>query len=181
MNQHLFLIGYRGSGKSSVGKRLATRLARPFFDSDEWIEQRANKSIRAIFAEDGEPVFRDIEAQVLHELSQQTVPSVLSLGGGAILRATNRDVIRAAGRCVWLTATPDRLASRIASDALTSERRPSLTSANVLDEISRVLSERQPLYAAAADIQISTDEKAIESIVEEIVFWNEANSVVAKT
>jgi shikimate kinase len=104
----IFLIGYRGTGKTSVARQLADRLKFDCVDADVDIEGRAGKSIVAIFREDGEAAFRDVETVIVGELSRRR-RAVIALGGGAVLRETNRQAIRAAGPVVWLTASVDTI------------------------------------------------------------------------
>ena len=116
-------------------------------DADVEVELAAGRSIAAIFADEGEPAFRDLEAAVLADLIQRD-HIVLALGGGVVLRPSNRTLIRQAGRVVWLTATPQTIAARLAADATTSSRRPNLTAAGGLDEIRRLLDERVAVVSA---------------------------------
>jgi shikimate kinase len=125
----IFLIGYRGTGKSTVARELAAQLNYDWADADAIIEDRARKSIAAIFADDGELAFRDLEAAVVPELSRRR-RTVAALGGGAVLRDASRAAIRAAGPVVWLTASIDSILQRIAADSLTASRRPKLTGAS---------------------------------------------------
>ncbi|MEQ9408844.1 MAG: shikimate kinase [Fuerstiella sp.] len=161
------LIGYRGCGKSTVGPLLADRLGYPCVDSDDLIESRARKSIRQIFAEDGEPAFRQLEADVLAELTQRG-DLVIAAGGGAILAEANRRRLKAAGPVVWLSVHPDILAARIEGDLSSDERRPSLTGRSVQDEVAEVLETRLPLYQAAAAITVSADTDTPEELAERI-------------
>ena len=167
-SQHVYLIGYRGSGKSSVGQSLAERLQVPFVDTDDEIEKAAGRTIRDIFAADGESGFRELESQAIERLSAAEQPSVISLGGGAILREENRRRIRA-GRVIWLTADIETLVRRIGGDSQTSQRRPALSSAaSLAEEVAAVLAQRQPIYAALADLTIDTTGKTLPEIVDEI-------------
>jgi len=167
--QHrIFLIGYRGTGKSAVAGLLAARLGRDLLDADDEIERRAGKSIAAIFAKDGEPAFRELEAQVVADLCQQT-GTVVALGGGAVLRDDNRAAIRAAGPVVWLTASVDTIAARLAADDATTSRRPNLTPAGGRAEIQAVLAERTPLYRACATLVVDTEGKTVDQVVDQIV------------
>src|SRR6266446_280163 len=128
------LIGYRGTGKSEVAQQLALRLAWDWVDADVEVELKAGKSIAAIFADEGEPTFRDLEAAVLTELVQRD-RAVLALGGGIVLRTANRELLRQVGTVVWLTAEPETIARRLAADAATASRRPNLTTVGGLEEI----------------------------------------------
>ncbi len=112
----LVLIGYRGSGKSTVGKIIADRLDRPFRDTDLEIETRSGRSIATIFAEEGEPSFRDWEERTLTELAGEFPDAVLATGGGVVLREANRRRIRDFGFVAWLQAPPEELARRLETD-----------------------------------------------------------------
>src|SRR5262249_41102457 len=140
------LIGYRGSGKSAVAQSLALRLSWDWVDADVEIELRAGKSIAAIFADDGEAAFRDLESAVLAKLIQRD-QTVLALGGGAILREKNRELLleTASDHCkiVWLRASPETLWDRIQADRTTAARRPNLTAAGGVEEVRRLLTQRE--------------------------------------
>src|SRR5262245_55828499 len=123
----VILIGYRGSGKTSVGRVLGARLAWPFVDADERIVERAGMSIKEIFERHGEEYFRDLERDVVCELCTLT-DYVLALGGGAVIREENRKAIKQAGHVVvYLHSDPETLAGRIRSDPQTATTRPNLT------------------------------------------------------
>ena len=141
------LIGYRGSGKSSVGKRLADRLWQPFVDTDELVVAKAGKSIRDIFAQQGEAGFRDLESEVVAEVCK-TPEQVIALGGGAVLREENCAAIKAAGlKVIYLKCEPEELARRIAADPTTDASRPALTDlGGGIEEIRKVLAEREAIY-----------------------------------
>lgn len=143
----VILIGYRGSGKTTTGRKLADRLWLSFVDLDELIVKKAGKPIREIFADEGETHFREIESEALREALVKP-DHVIALGGGAILRAENREAIKASGRkVVYLRCDAQMLHQRIQSDAKTAETRPSLTPlAGSIEEIRQLLSEREPLY-----------------------------------
>ena len=162
------LIGYRGSGKSTVAAPLALRLGWDWVDADTVIEQHAGRTIRQIFEADGEPVFRAIERQVLENLLGRD-RLVIAAGGGAILDSTTRSLMRHAGPVVWLQANVDTLYSRIHGDAATAERRPNLTQFGAREEITRVLDARQPLYRETATIVIDSENLTIETIVNQIL------------
>jgi shikimate kinase len=166
---NLLLIGYRGTGKSTVGRLVAESLGLAFTDADAELEKRAGRSIREIFATDGEQAFRDLEAVVVAELCQRN-NMVVALGGGAVLRAENRAVIRSRGkRTVWLKAPPAVLFERIAADASTAQRRPNLTTAGGLAEVESLLAARTPYYEECADFTVDTEGKTAEQVAAEVV------------
>ncbi len=165
----LVLIGYRGTGKSTVGRILAERVGRAFLDADREIEARAGRSIRSIFTESGEQAFRDWEERTLAALTAEHPGAVLATGGGAVLREANRTKLRGFGFVVWLTAHPAELARRLEADRAGLAGRPSLTAAGTLDEIEQVLAARSPLYAGLADIAISTDGEEPRGVAEAIL------------
>ena len=167
--QSFILIGYRGTGKTTVAQKLANRLGLPAFDSDPEIERQAGKSIADIFSQDGEPAFRDWEESVIAEILAHSHPLVLATGGGAIVRASTRERLRQSGRVIWLTATPETILHRITNDAATATMRPNLTSLPMREEIVTVLERRKPFYAEAAHEIIDTDTRTVEEIVEIIL------------
>jgi shikimate kinase len=172
MPQNLFLIGYRGTGKSTVGPLVAARLGWAFVDADELTEATAGMSIKEIFAKEGETGFRNREAATLAELASRT-NHVIATGGGVILRESNRAVLRKSGFVVWLSATPEAAWERIQADAATAARRPNLTVAGGLDEVCTLLATREPLYRAAANVEIRTDGLSPEAVADAIFrAWN---------
>ena len=164
----LTLIGYRGSGKTSVAEALAQKLGLTAVDSDQIIQQRAACTIKQIFERQGETAFRNLEAEVIADILSGP-GTILSAGGGAILRENTRERMRSVGPVVWLTATPEELGRRIAADQVSSAQRPSLTDAGLLQEIESVLQQRTPIYEAASTLQIETEGKSPEEIAEEII------------
>lgn len=162
------LIGYRGTGKTTIGAALSERLNLNFVDIDPEIERNAGLSISEIFKQHGEPYFRALESSTLNTVlnSKQTV---VSPGGGAILDANNRNAMRNAGPVVWLVAPVETIVERLSSDPSTLGRRPSLTGTDVLSEITEVLAARTPLYEDAATIIVSTANRTPSAIVDEIV------------
>jgi shikimate kinase len=163
----IFLIGYRGTGKSTVARYLAERLDFDYADADEEIERRAGKSIASIFADDGEAAFRDLESGLVAELARLR-RTVVALGGGAVLREVNRNAIRAAGPVVWLTAPVEAIVARLAADPATPGRRPNLTQAGGRPEVQAVLAERTPLYRECATLVVNTDGKSCAEVADEI-------------
>jgi shikimate kinase len=162
------LIGYRGTGKSTVGPRLAARLGWTFLDADPEIERRAGQTIRDIFQHRGEAEFRRLEADFLAEALQRN-DLVLAPGGGAILNEATRERMKNAGPVVWLSAPIDVIAGRMDADATTAERRPALTALPPRAEIEELLAKRTPLYAQAASLKVETGGRSVESIVDEIL------------
>lgn len=162
------LIGYRGCGKSTVAPALAERLGWPWFDADVELERRAGRSIREIFARDGEPFFRDLEQAVLADLLARG-DVVVAAGGGAVLREANRATMRRAGPVFWLSATADVLFERIHGDPTTAARRPSLTGLDPREEILQLLSKREPLYRETATAVIDAGRRSVADIVAEIL------------
>lgn len=163
------LIGYRGSGKSSVARRLAERLGWSWCDSDALLEERAGQSIRSIFQQCGEEYFRELEAQLLCELVERTA-TVLALGGGVVLRPDNRERLRRVAT-VWLTAPAEVLWQRIQQDPSTLTRRPDLTQYGGLDEVRRLLAQRESLYRQCAHCIVDTTTMSIDETARHIARW----------
>ena len=149
------LIGYRGSGKTSVGKKLADHLWQKFVDTDEMVAKKAGKSIADIFEQDGEARFRELETEAVREAAALQ-DHVIALGGGAPLREENRRIIKEAGhRVIYLKCEPEALLRRIQNDPETPRLRPHLTAlGGGIDEISKVLAEREPIYRQMADAEL---------------------------
>ncbi|MGD9857678.1 MAG: shikimate kinase [Planctomycetaceae bacterium] len=162
------LIGYRGTGKSTVAPHLADRLGWGWVDADAAIEAAAGKSIREIFADEGESAFREREREIM-QLLLQTGNVVIAAGGGAIVNEQTRHDVRAAGPVVWLKASAETIVSRMETDAMTAQRRPNLTAIGGRREVDRLLAVREPLYRQCADVIVDTDGRDARSIVEEII------------
>jgi len=163
------LIGYRGTGKSTVAAALAQRLGCPWWDADIELERVVGMSIAELIRGAGEPTFRDQESVVLETLLAKP-DGVLATGGGVILRAGNRERLRELGGCVvWLTAPGPVLRRRLAADPTTASRRPGLTGADPLAEIDAALSTREPLYRECAGVVIDTAQASPEEVIEAIL------------
>jgi shikimate kinase len=162
----IFLIGYRCTGKTTVARLLAEKLGWDWVDADIVLEARYGKSIRQIFAEEGEIGFRNKEEQIFAELCQLQ-RCVVATGGGVILRDVNRQRMRSAGKVVWLTADAHSIWERLQADPATAEKRPPLTVGG-LAEIEELLKIREPLYRACADFTISTAGQSTEEIAQQI-------------
>lgn len=165
------LVGYRGSGKSSVAARLAARLDCPWADADEALERELDTTIAALINERGEPFFRDREAALLERLLAEEA-GVLATGGGVVLRPANRVLIRTHGQpVVWLRAPTHVLCERLANDPLTPLRRPALAGGDVLDEVFAAVATREPLYREVADAVIDVSVDSPERIAARISEW----------
>ena len=162
---NIVLVGYRGTGKSTVGRLLAARLGRDLVSTDAEIVKRAQRTIPEIVAQEGWEYFRDLESSICRELAGRD-QLVIDTGGGAILRAQNVEALKKNSTVVWLTASVETIAKRIGGD----RQRPSLTGTNsFVDEIQDVLRERTPKYQAAADHSIATDNQSINQLVETLL------------
>jgi shikimate kinase len=162
---NIVLIGYRGTGKSTVGRLLAARLGRDLVSTDAEIVKRAQRTIPEIVAQEGWENFRDLESDICRELASRD-QLVIDTGGGAILRAQNVEALKKNSTVFWLTASVETIAKRIGGD----NQRPSLTGTkSFVDEIQGVLRERTPKYQAAADYVIATDDQSINQLVETLL------------
>lgn len=167
---NVVLIGYRGSGKSAVGRTLARRLGKIFIDTDAMVQERTGHSIRHIFEQKGEHAFREYESRAIQGACQNE-NAVISVGGGAVLDPANASVLKNAGRVFWLRASPEVLFRRIQTDKASDLQRPPLTPTGGLEEVAHVLSLRAPMYESLADHVIDTDQLDPEQAVERIIQW----------
>ena len=146
----LFLVGARASGKTTIGKALAKKLALPFADTDQYLLGKAGRTVNQIVAEEGWPGFRARESAALRQVvDAHAAGCVVSTGGGMVLAEENRELMRQCGMVVFLDAPVQVLAERLARNPLSSQR-PSLTGKGLIEEISQVLDDRRPLYEASA-------------------------------
>ena len=165
---NIVLIGYRGAGKSSVGRGLAARLGKLFVDTDTIVQERAGRSIRQIFEEQGEHVFREHEARALQAACLHE-NAVISVGGGAVMNPDNAARLKQAGRVVWLRAPAPILWRRICGDEASARQRPRLTPKGGLEEIVHKLADREPVYESLADQIIDTDRVTVDEAVSTII------------
>lgn len=162
---NIVLIGYRGTGKSTVGRLLAARLGREFVSTDAEIVKRTNRTIPEIVAQEGWEYFRNLESDICRELADRD-KLVIDTGGGAILRTQNVEALKEKGIIFWLTASVETITKRIGG----GNQRPSLTGTkSFVDEIQEVLRERTPNYQAAADHTIATDNRSINQLVDTLL------------
>jgi len=167
---NLYLIGYRGSGKTTVAPLVAKQLGWTVFDTDDHVESESGISIARIFEEFGEPEFRRRETAAIKESCSRT-ESVVSLGGGAPIAPDNQKLISGAGKTAYLNGSLDTLWSRIAGDEKSDDQRPALTDLEGRAEVEQVLTQRAPVYEACADYTIDVDELSPQEIADAIVKW----------
>lgn len=162
--KHIFLIGFMGTGKSTISRELNYRFGKPEIDTDLWIEEQEGRSIPEIFESEGEDYFRDRETAMIDELGVLK-PSVISCGGGMALRDLNVRKMQALGKIVLLTAAPEAIYERVRS----SDNRPLLQDHMDIGYIQELMEKRMPFYERAADIQVATDNRMICDIAKEIL------------
>ncbi len=160
---NIVLIGFMGSGKTSIGKTLAAQFDKKFIDMDREIELESGRSIRDIFEEEGESYFRDLETDYLERL-QGKKNKIISTGGGVILKEENVKLLHHIGTVVFLQANVDHIIRNTSGDT----KRPLLQVENVEETIGHMLEEREPKYLKAANVIIQTSNKSIEAITNEI-------------
>jgi shikimate kinase len=164
----LILIGYRATGKTTVGRILATRLGWDFTDVDDCIESAFGGSIADIFKSEGETGFRNREASALQALRSRN-RCVISTGGGAILRLENRTLLHSLGFVAWLTSGPNTIWARLQSDPTTTARRPNLTFTGGVEEVRELMKIREPLYRETADFEVNSDDISPEAVATAIL------------
>src|SRR4051794_20015250 len=164
------LIGYRGSGKTTIGRKLADRLWQQCVDTDELVVKKAGKSIKEIFEQEGEAGFRALEAGVIRE-ALKLEDHVIALGGGALDREEIRQAVKASGhRVIYLKCDPEELLKRIQADPTTAEARPNLTSlGGGIEEIKSMLDLREPVYRSVMSGELEVTYLSPEEAVPYIV------------
>lgn len=162
---NIILIGFMGSGKTSVGKKLAESIGYDFKDTDEMIVSSEGKEIQEIFLKHGEEMFRKLESRLLLSIMDTLEMTVLSTGGGMSLRDKNVNLLRLMGQVIYLRASTSTIVDRLSDDT----SRPLLKGENQQEKVERLLEERDPIYEKAAAIIIDTDGKNIDEIVKEIL------------
>lgn len=160
---HIVLVGMMGVGKSTVGRRVAKQLNRPFVDSDEEVVARTGRPVARIFADDGEAVFRSIEAETMAELLDSPTPSVIAAAGGSVLDAGTRTRLRDAGTVVWMRAPVDVLVDRTARGS----HRPALAT-DPRATLRQMETDREALYREIADFTVDCT-APIDTVVAEII------------
>jgi shikimate kinase len=169
VERDIVLVGLPGVGKTSVGRRLAKELQRPFADADEQLELRAGRTIPQIFRDEGEDAFRRLETEVLEDLLGRPRPLVIAAGGGAVERKANQELLRKHAVVVWLRASPAFLAER------TDPAHRPLLAADPAGALARLEARRTPQYADVADLVVDIepfhgrDEKPKRAVARHII------------
>lgn len=163
--RNLVLTGFMGSGKTSVGVKLSYRLRMMVEDTDKLIERREGRSIREIFAEQGEEYFRRLETALLTELTEQKFSRIYSVGGGTPVREENRRLLRKLGKVIYLRIRPETVYDRLKGDTT----RPLLQCDDPLERIRELMESRRDAYEACADVVIDVDELEMDDILNKIV------------
>jgi shikimate kinase len=161
---HLFLVGMMGSGKSTIGRRCAAKLGRPFVDTDDLVVTLAGMPVAEIFATRGEAAFRAFEKQAVGDITASPEPHVVATGGGAVLDPDNRRRLRDAGVVVWLRASVDALSRRVGDGA----RRP-LLAGDPRAALTRLETTRAAAYEAVAHLQVDTTDRDIDAVVNAVL------------
>lgn len=165
MKHNIILIGYMGSGKSTIAKELHKKTGREVIDTDAAIVKEQGRSINEIFQTDGETAFRELETALLRRLSEKTSAYILSTGGGMPVREENRAILKNLGTVFFLKADADTIFERVKEDT----QRPLLQGTDQRARIAGMLEERTPIYEWAADYVTKTDGKTVEEVVSEIL------------
>lgn len=166
---NIILIGYRATGKTTVGRSLADRLGFSFIDVDQAIEQKEDQSIAVMVEQHGWDYFRQREKAMLLDLAGRK-NQVIATGGGAVLHQDIWPTIKQSGLVIWLHADIQTICKRLAGDAISDSQRPSLTGADIQQEVSTVLRERTPLYERGGHLTLDATD-AVEDIVTQIMTY----------
>lgn len=165
---NIVLIGYRCTGKSSVGKLLALELDRDFLDTDQLVEAFSRKSIEEIVERGGWEYFRNLEKTVIGEVSEKE-DKIIATGGGVVTDEENLQNLRKNGFLIWLKADSDIIGKRMGDDRRVGSIRPSLTGDHPEDEIRKVLRIREPYYKKAGNIEVDTNHLSETEVADEII------------
>ncbi len=163
---HIALIGLMGTGKSTVGRRLAKRINYGFFDTDDELQLSTSRSVRDIFANDGEEIFRDLEAQTLSDAYARVDPLVIAVAGGGVLRQSNRLLISHMTHRIWLTADIDLITHRVSARALSKQGHRPLIDDDPRERLTQLYSERSSVYASLATSTVDVTDLKINEVVD---------------
>jgi shikimate kinase len=169
-------VGLPGSGKSTIGRQLSRKLAIPCADSDVVIEKRLGCSVREFFEREGEEKFRDIESDVIEQLTSATVPTIVSTGGGSILRATNRAFLRERGQVIYLHSSPEEVYRRLRHD----QNRPLLQVSDPMGRLRELYLGRDPLYRQTAHRVFETGRPSVTVLVNAIVEYLQSSNALPR-
>ncbi len=178
MTSVVSLVGLPGGGKSTVGRQLARRLGARFLDADVVLEERIGMPIRAYFEQHGEAAFRDLEEQVIDELTREGgAPLVLATGGGSVLRQANRAHLHERTTVIYLRSTPEELYRRLRHDT----QRPLLQVADPLAKLRELYEQRHPLYDEVAHYRVDTGRPSVSTLVNMIMMQMDMAGLLPKT
>jgi shikimate kinase len=179
--KNIILIGYRCTGKTSVGEKLARRLELPFIDTDELIVREAGVSVNEIVRRGGWPLFRQKEQEVIEYLAS-TENSIIALGGGALEHPENRNILKKNGLFVWLTADVKTIVERMYSDQKSrGQQRPPLSDDDLEAETTAMVQKREPVYRRLADLTIDVSKKGLDAVADSICDFLEKERTCRET
>ena len=163
INDNIFFVGLMGAGKTTIGKLLAKKLKKTFYDTDHEIEKKLGVKVSVIFELEGEEGFRKRETQMIDELTSKK-DIILATGGGAVLSQDNRRLLKERGKVIYLNAKPQHLAKRMAFD----KDRPLLQQGNMLDTLNNLYKERHRLYLGVSSFVVDTGQQKTQTIINKI-------------
>lgn len=162
---NIILIGFMGSGKSTLGIRLSYRMKQPYIDTDKYIEHKTGRTISEIFETDGEPAFRLMETEALQELLSDGIRDhIIATGGGMPMDPANHGLLKQLGVVVWLRIRPETVLERLENDT----KRPLLQREDRETVIRELMHERAPMYEKCSDVIVDVDDKKVERIMDEV-------------
>ena len=165
---NLFLIGYRCSGKTTIGKSIAMTIDWSFVDSDRWVINAYGKTIKDIIDTEGWEAFRRMERSTLKQICTKD-RQVVATGGGVVLDKANIQAMKTCGMVIWLGATAETIQKRMLQDKNSGNLRPALTDKGRMEEIEDMLLQRKPYYESASDFFIHTDDVPLSEITQRII------------
>ena len=163
INDNIFFVGLMGAGKTTIGKLLAKKLKKTFYDTDHEIEKKLGVKVSVIFELEGEEGFRKRETQMIDELTSKK-DIILATGGGAVLSEENRRLLKERGKVIYLNAKPQYLAKRMAF----YKDRPLLQKGNMLETLNNLYQERHPLYLGVSSFVVDTGQQKTQTIINKI-------------